>query len=239
MRVSPLAAELSQAERLPPRIACGSKPLKTTMEVSDRRESERFPIMRCNRLRPWLLCDTLSPRASGESSGGFTIRCQSQRKFTKLHHPVNSQSTSLLTTFIRRCSGSWHKACFSLLATTVNPMKINIIPTNKLAMLSAVACAVMLAFTNNARADAIWGLFDPNTLTGDTHVVGTVSPAAPASPQAHADYINFLITMATNTSVAHDFGGLGRHPEPLPHNQFVRFLPTASATGAVSASARL
>jgi len=55
MRVSPLAAELSRAERLPPRIVCGSKPLKTTMEVSDRRESERFPIMRCNRLRPWLL----------------------------------------------------------------------------------------------------------------------------------------------------------------------------------------
>jgi hypothetical protein len=55
MRVSPLAAELSRAEHLSPRIVCGSKPLKTTMEVSDRRESERFPIMRCNRLRPWLL----------------------------------------------------------------------------------------------------------------------------------------------------------------------------------------
>jgi hypothetical protein len=42
MRVSPLAAELSRAQHLPPRIVCGSKPLKTTMEVSDRRESERF-----------------------------------------------------------------------------------------------------------------------------------------------------------------------------------------------------
>jgi hypothetical protein len=86
-------------------------------------------------------------------------------------------------------------------------MKINIIPTNKLAMLSAVACAVMLAFTNNARADTTLGFFDPVTLTGDVHVVGTVSPAAPASPQAHADYINFLITMGTNTSQSHDFGG--------------------------------
>ena len=43
-------------------------------------------------------------------------------------------------------------------------MKINMIPTNKFAMLSAVACAVMLAFTNNARADATLGFFDPNTL---------------------------------------------------------------------------
>jgi hypothetical protein len=65
-------------------------------------------------------------------------------------------------------------------------MKINIIPTNKLAILSAVACAVMLAFTTNARADTTLGFFDPNTLTGDVHVVGTVSPAAPADASAHA-----------------------------------------------------
>jgi hypothetical protein len=63
MRVSPLAAELSRAEHLPPRIVCGSKPLKTTMEVSDRRECERFPIMRCNLLLPWMLC-ILYPLAS-------------------------------------------------------------------------------------------------------------------------------------------------------------------------------
>jgi hypothetical protein len=85
-------------------------------------------------------------------------------------------------------------------------MKINI-PTNKFAMLSAVACAVMLAFTNNARADATLGFFDPNTLTGDSHVVGTVTDGSPASPDAHAAFLNFLITMGTNTTVVHDFGG--------------------------------
>ena len=113
-------------------------------------------------------------------------------------------------------------------------MKINIIPTNKLAILSALACAVMLAFTNNARADATLGFFDPNTLTGDVHVVGTVSPAAPADATAHATYINFLITMGLNTSATHDFG------QPLGIQNFYRTtntfgsLPQASNVGSVS-----
>ncbi len=112
-------------------------------------------------------------------------------------------------------------------------MKINI-PTNKLAMLSAAVCAVMLAFTISASADTTLGFFDPVTLTGDTHVVGTVSPAAPASPQAHADYINFLITMGTNTSVAHDFGGSEGIQNLYRTTNTFGSLPTASATGAVS-----
>ena len=112
-------------------------------------------------------------------------------------------------------------------------MKINI-PTNKLAMLSAAVCAVMLAFTSSASADTTLGFFDPVTLTGDSHVVGTVSPAAPASPQAHADYINFLITMGTNTSVAHDFGGSEGIQNLYRTTNTFGSLPTASATGAVS-----
>jgi hypothetical protein len=113
-------------------------------------------------------------------------------------------------------------------------MKINIIPTNKLAMLSAVACAVLLAFTNNASADTTLGFFNPNTLTGDVHVVGTVSPAAPADAVARAQYINFLITLGLNTSATHDFG------QPLGTQNFYRTtntfgsLPQASATGSVS-----
>ena len=112
-------------------------------------------------------------------------------------------------------------------------MKINIIRTKKLAMLSALACAVMLAFTNNARADTNLGFFDPVTLTGDSHVVGTVNDGSPASDSAHATYINFLITLGTNTTVVHDFG------QPLGVQTFYRTtntfsLPQASATGAVS-----
>ena len=121
----------------------------------------------------------------------------------------------------------------SYFAQPENPMKINI-PTNKLAMLSAAVCAVRLAFTSSARADTTLGFFDPVTLTGDTHVVGTVSPAAPASPQAHADYINFLINMGTNTSVAHDFGGSEGIQNLYRTTNTFGSLPTASATGAVS-----
>jgi hypothetical protein len=121
-----------------------------------------------------------------------------------------------------------------LLSPTETNMKINIIPTNKLAILSAVACAVMLAFTNNARADTTLGFFDPNTLTGDTHVVGTVTDGSPASDAAHATYINFLITLGLNTTQTHTF------PQPLGTQTFYRTtntfgsLPQASATGAVS-----
>jgi hypothetical protein len=113
-------------------------------------------------------------------------------------------------------------------------MKINVIPTNKLAMLSAVVCAVMLAFTNNASADTNLGFFNPVTLTGDSHVVGTVSDASPASPQAHADYINFLITMGLNTSATHDFGGSEGIQNFYRTTNTFGSLPTASATGAVS-----
>jgi len=122
------------------------------------------------------------------------------------------------------------------LATTVNPMKINIIPTNKLAILSALACAVMLAFTNNARADATLGFFDPNDINNpnnDTHVVGTVSDASPANATVHATLINFMITMATNTHVDHDFGGnIGIQHFYRTTNTFGS-LPQASAVGAV------
>ena len=112
-------------------------------------------------------------------------------------------------------------------------MKINVIPTNKLAILSAVFCAAaMLAFSHNASADATLGFFDPVTLTGDTHVVGTVSPGAPASPADVADYINFMISLAPGSS------GTFHNP---PHTQTVTrssnlfpSLPNALVPGAVS-----
>jgi hypothetical protein len=122
-------------------------------------------------------------------------------------------------------------------------MKLNIIPTNKFALLSAAVCAVMLAFSQNASAlptsmpptiTTSLGFFDPNTLTGDSHVVGTVSPAAPADPSSQADYINYLITMGTNTSASHDFGGSEGTQNLYRTTNTFGSLPTASATGAVS-----
>ena len=71
-------------------------------------------------------------------------------------------------------------------------LKLNIIPTNKMAMLSAAFCAAMLAFSPNASALDL--AFD------DTHVVGTVTPAAPADPVDRASYINFMIALAPGGS---------------------------------------
>jgi hypothetical protein len=103
-----------------------------------------------------------------------------------------------------------------------NPMKINIIPTNKLAMLSAVACAVMLAFTSNAGADTNLGFFP------DTHVVGTISPGAPADPADVATYINFMIGLLPGQS-----GTFSGQTIQRSINLFAS-LPQASAVGAVS-----
>ncbi len=101
-------------------------------------------------------------------------------------------------------------------------MKINIIPANKLAMLSAAVCAVMLAFTNNARADATLGFFP------DTHVVGTITPAAPADPADVATYINFMITLTPGTSGTFSGQSIARS------TNLFGSLPTASDTGSVS-----
>jgi hypothetical protein len=101
-------------------------------------------------------------------------------------------------------------------------MKINIIPTNKLAMLSAVVCAVTLAFTNNASADADLGFFP------DPHVVGTISPGAPADPADVATYINFMIALAPGGS-----GTFAGQTITRSTNLFGS-LPQASAVGSVS-----
>ena len=113
------------------------------------------------------------------------------------------------------------------------PAITKIIPINKLMVLSAAVCALMLACTNSASAVTL-GFFDPVTLTGDSHVVGTVSPGAPASPDKVKDYINFMITLGVNTTVTHNFG----QPEGIQTiyrtTNLFGSLPTASDTGAVS-----
>ena len=67
---------------------------------------------------------------------------------------------------------------------------MNLIPANKLVLVCTAFCAAaMLAFTNNANADATLGFFP------DTHVVGTISPGAPADPDDVASYINNMIAL--------------------------------------------
>jgi VPDSG-CTERM motif len=114
-------------------------------------------------------------------------------------------------------------------------MKINIVPSNKLVLLSAVFCAAMLAFSHNASANRIVaGINAPltNLTFSDTHVVGTIRPAAPASPGDVAPYINFMIGLVPGHS------GTFHNP---PHTQTVTrstnlfaSLPNALVPGAVS-----
>jgi hypothetical protein len=74
------------------------------------------------------------------------------------------------------------------------PMKMKLISTSKLALLCTAVCATMLAFSHNANADATLGFFP------DTHVVGTISPGAPADPADVATYINFMTALAPGGS---------------------------------------
>ena len=101
-------------------------------------------------------------------------------------------------------------------------MKIKLIPTSKLALLCTAVCVTMLTFSHNARADTILGFFP------DTHIVGTISPGAPADPTDVAGYINFMIALAP--------GGAGVFNGQVITRSTNLFgsLPTASAVGAVS-----
>jgi VPDSG-CTERM motif len=68
-------------------------------------------------------------------------------------------------------------------------MKMNLIPTRKLALLCTAFCAAMLAFSNNAKALTI----------GDSHELGFVNFGIPSSEQDRANYTNHLIGMALGT----------------------------------------
>ena len=114
-------------------------------------------------------------------------------------------------------------------------MKINIVPLNKLALISAAVCAAMLAFSHNASANRIVGGINiPTTALTftDTHLVGTVTPGDPANPANVAPYINFMIGLVPGHS------GTFHNP---PHTQTVTrssnlfpSLPNALVPGAVS-----
>ena len=69
-------------------------------------------------------------------------------------------------------------------------MKINKIPTKKLALLSAAFCAVMLAFSPNASALTF----------GDANDLGQVLNGIPSGDAARTAYVNHLIDMVPGTS---------------------------------------
>jgi hypothetical protein len=69
-------------------------------------------------------------------------------------------------------------------------MKLKMIPTNKLAMLSAAFCAVMLALSQNASALTF----------GDANDLGQVLFGIPAGDDNRTAYVNHLIDMVPGTS---------------------------------------
>jgi hypothetical protein len=99
------------------------------------------------------------------------------------------------------------------------------IPTNKLGLLSAAVCAAMLAFSPKAATALTFN---------DAHVVGTITPAAPANPALVSAYINYMIALAPGNS------GTFHNPNP-PHTQTITrssntfaSLPNALVPGAVT-----
>jgi VPDSG-CTERM motif len=75
-----------------------------------------------------------------------------------------------------------------LLAQLENPMKINFIPTKKLALLCTAVCAAMVAFSPSAKALTI----------GDGQTLGYVFFGIPSGDQDRTDYTNHLISMYNN-----------------------------------------
>jgi hypothetical protein len=67
-------------------------------------------------------------------------------------------------------------------------MKINLLPTKKLALLCSAMCVAMLAFSHNAQALAI----------GDSHTIGYVMYGIPSGDQDRTNYTNYLIFMYNN-----------------------------------------
>jgi VPDSG-CTERM motif len=108
-------------------------------------------------------------------------------------------------------------------------MKINLIPTKKLALLSAVFCAAMLAFSQNASAVT-------NLTPGDGHSLGGTINESPLPSYSDADkaaLINHLINQTRNTT--DDSVSIGQQLyNVFRSNNDFGTLPATSVTGAVS-----
>ena len=116
-----------------------------------------------------------------------------------------------------------------MVALFICNVKVKMIPTNKLALLCAAFCAAMLAFSHNANALPV--PMPPSPTLGffpDPHVVGTISPGAPADPADVASYINFMTALIPGTS-----GTFAGQTIARSTNLFGS-LPTASAAGSFS-----
>jgi hypothetical protein len=151
------------------------------------------------------------------------FHAQASHKFQRSYLSTNSLIKRHLRHFIISCL-----AFGTGLAFTSCDMKLNIIPTNKFALLSAALFAVTLAFSQNA--SALPTPMPPSTALAfnDTHVVGTITPGAPADPADVATYINNMIALPAGGSDTFAGQTITRS------TNLFGSLPTASATGAVT-----
>jgi hypothetical protein len=79
------------------------------------------------------------------------------------------------------------------------PMKLKMIPSKKLAVLSAAFCAVMLAFSHNASALTI----------GDNQELGTVFFGEPSGDDNRTAYVNAMIGLSLGGSTHVIYPGKG------------------------------
>ena len=98
----------------------------------------------------------------------------------------------------------------------------------------AAGCAVILTSAPEAQATRHPLPPSPALAFDDSHVVGTVTPGAPANPASVADYINFMITLGLGQTVVHDFGQPEGVQTVARSNNTFGSLPNVSAAGAVS-----
>jgi hypothetical protein len=104
-------------------------------------------------------------------------------------------------------------------------MRLNMIPTNKLALLTAAFCAALiLAFSHNASAM----IYASNLTIGDEHELGFVEFGIPSGDSDRLTYVNHLIGMALGTD---DFAD-GQHY--FRSNNAFSPLPTAVLAGHVN-----
>jgi len=110
-------------------------------------------------------------------------------------------------------------------------MNTNIVSSKKVALLSVAVCSVILAFAQNASATMIPLPPVVPLSFNDSHVVGTVTPGAPANPANVAGYINFMIGLAPGTSGT--FHNLPHTQTITRSNNLFGSLPNALVLGAV------
>src|SRR4030095_17257724 len=107
-------------------------------------------------------------------------------------------------------------------------MKVNVISTKKLAMLSGAFCALMLAFSHNVSAYPHPLPPSISLAIGDAQELGFVDPGLPAGDANRTLFVNTMIGLALGPPTSSTHVIIGPHDNLVArsNNNFVS-LPTA------------